>query len=738
MNDNFSDAISSCRGVKNRQREKNRVISLSLLLTLIRDALSPSPTLTQVKKKQERFNVIQQISTQLPLSALLLPLFTSVAIMSLPATSPSQPSIYMSETRMFDFFTSGGNSSRQLGTSKLVVLFTLFLPPFVLLILRLCRKRTQLGILLVTSVTSIICYQFLYSFLLDARSSILDEKRFCVLSSSESTAVVNSLLLEEGYKETKSCEHANMIFTPVPWLDRSLIDGTIFGGVPRSSRLNQIPFAETKYTLKQSLHDFMMNDDEFEGNSYVAYYPFSMLTGRNERLISKANKRANSTFPWIVKAVEGGAKKIALSHSNSSIAIGNKPYYLIGKLANRDVSAERRTALNLERRKADGLEDDTDATNSNSRKEQQQSEKQQATAKDLRRSLWKSKEKKKNASLGYNDDNDNTTSYLVQRYVSNPLLIEKKKWTMEVPVLITSLNPLRVYIHEDLSAMLYACEEYKMDKDEDGKPNMPNYLDEGLLLSHNTKARDDCKIESVRDSDFFQRRGASYQRNLFEKVRGIAVDVILRGVENWRKDLRIARDFRLHLGSRPTGSGGTFDRGKARDYVVKQAAKQAPLDEKKRSDYSIDESDVLGGGFHLLLFEVLVDEGGTVWLIDVDGTPVYGDEGREKRVVEKEQLYRDVLRLAGWIGKDQDDDDDDDVDDVGMCGEADEERAGICKLRSREATLERKRAPKTDFKQIIPSKEICDWSEDFVNAGYFTALDIWNCEVEKRLSLSAS
>ena len=74
------------------------------------------------------------------------------------------------------------------------------------------------------------------------------------------------------------------------------------------------------------------------------------------------------------------------------------------------------------------------------------------------------------------------------------------------------------------------------------------------------------------------------------------------------------------------------------------------LDEKKRAEFSIDDSDVSGGGFHLLLFELLVDSKEHVWLLDIEGTPVFGDTKRDARVLEKENLFRDVLTIAGWIG----------------------------------------------------------------------------------------
>ena len=42
-----------------------------------------------------------------------------------------------------------------------------------------------------------------------------------------------------------------------------------------------------------------------------------------------------------------------------------------------------------------------------------------------------------------------STSYVVQRYISNPLLIDNKKFDLRIYVLITSCDPLRIYLFQD-------------------------------------------------------------------------------------------------------------------------------------------------------------------------------------------------------------------------------------------------------------------------------------------------
>ena len=56
---------------------------------------------------------------------------------------------------------------------------------------------------------------------------------------------------------------------------------------------------------------------------------------------------------------------------------------------------------------------------------------------------------------------------------------------------------------------------------------------------------------------------------MFQKVETIVADTVLRGIEDWRKDLQIARDFRLHLGFRPTGGGGNnFNRAEIKEFLM--------------------------------------------------------------------------------------------------------------------------------------------------------------------------
>jgi len=59
----------------------------------------------------------------------------------------------------------------------------------------------------------------------------------------------------------------------------------------------------------------------------------------------------------------------------------------------------------------------------------------------------------------------NDSEYVVQEYIKNPLLLEQKKFDLRFYVLISSLNPLRVWIHDQALAR-FCTENYQKPKKE--------------------------------------------------------------------------------------------------------------------------------------------------------------------------------------------------------------------------------------------------------------------------------
>ena len=300
-----------------------------------------------------------------------------------------------------------------------------------------------------------------------------------------------------------------------------------------------------------------------------------------------------------------------------------------------------------------------------------------------------------------------------------------------------SLDPLRVHSHHDLTTLSFAADEYVDFKaaDESGY-DYPQLLTQTLLRSHYTKGLGGRR-ENFRDSSFFGNKMGAFVNSLWEGIDGAVLDSVLRNVEGWRDDLRIARDFRLHLGSRPRGSGGSMGKEEVESFLGEYAHSVSKNDEKKRGERKIDEADVVGGGFHMLLFEVLLDENYNPFVIDVDGFPHFegGEDGGGDELY-REELWNDVLRLAGWIAVEEQGQEGANANAKakananamdGICGGEGDVGAGICRLRLGELDLEIANMVKTKFNQLLPSERMCNKAEELAKVKYFDKLDREQC-----------
>eukprot|EP01125_Pyxidicula_operculata_P002198 TRINITY_DN12111_c0_g1_i1.p1 TRINITY_DN12111_c0_g1~~TRINITY_DN12111_c0_g1_i1.p1 ORF type:complete len:532 (+),score=144.49 TRINITY_DN12111_c0_g1_i1:1581-3176(+) len=93
---------------------------------------------------------------------------------------------------------------------------------------------------------------------------------------------------------------------------------------------------------------------------------------------------------------------------------------------------------------------------------------------------------------GKDDEVPNDSKYIIQRYIHNPLLIDKRKFTIRLYVVVTSFTPLRVYLHKDgivkftvteftndfsradIQKHIINQEDYKGIKDPEGMGTDPN------------------------------------------------------------------------------------------------------------------------------------------------------------------------------------------------------------------------------------------------------------------------
>ena len=100
------------------------------------------------------------------------------------------------------------------------------------------------------------------------------------------------------------------------------------------------------------------------------------------------------------------------------------------------------------------------------------------------------------------DNMDLNVNMIVQKYIKNPFLIKKLKFDLRVYALVTSINPLRVYINKEGLAR-FATEEYLKPDDRNIK-NLFMHLTNYSINKRSSKfftghSEDTCNLGHKRD-----------------------------------------------------------------------------------------------------------------------------------------------------------------------------------------------------------------------------------------------
>jgi hypothetical protein len=218
--------------------------------------------------------------------------------------------------------------------------------------------------------------------------------------------------------------------------------------------------------------------------------------------------------------------------------------------------------------------------------------------------------------------------HVVQRYIQNPLLLPSTattgptKFTLTVPVLVTSLEPIRFLAHRGEARVNFACAPYKPTGGEE------KMEDHESLRRHYTKCGE---VRAISKSD-----EKTFGTTFWEEVEAAITETVLAGLPDLKEDQRYAKDLFIHTGTRPSGSGGSVSDAEARllagkfaNNVRKQRRKEGETSEIVSEDFlAADAAAINGGGFHLLNFEFLLDEDKKPWLLDMGawGAPGGGGE----------------------------------------------------------------------------------------------------------------
>lgn len=63
---------------------------------------------------------------------------------------------------------------------------------------------------------------------------------------------------------------------------------------------------------------------------------------------------------------------------------------------------------------------------------------------------------------------------IMSQYIANPLLIDKLKFDLRIYVVVTSVNPLRIYRYSE-GLVRFATEDYTLDRPQDKYSHLTNY-----------------------------------------------------------------------------------------------------------------------------------------------------------------------------------------------------------------------------------------------------------------------
>ncbi|GMH53083.1 hypothetical protein TrRE_jg11846 [Triparma retinervis] len=201
---------------------------------------------------------------------------------------------------------------------------------------------------LLAIVAACVAHFSLPAYISQARSFLSPSLRFCAPSNDRISAYVAFHLSKHGLSQIDACGLADLVYLPVPWLENSHVPGSTFGGIHRGARVNQIPYGDSRVAHKSALNWHLRG---------APFYATTLITEKDEIDILKAENRANTSYTWIVKAGEGGAKKTSKNLVGRSVWVGENPYAGIAWLKgveNNDEKALRKTAVIDEKARIDG------------------------------------------------------------------------------------------------------------------------------------------------------------------------------------------------------------------------------------------------------------------------------------------------------------------------------------------------------------------------------------------------
>jgi len=147
------------------------------------------------------------------------------------------------------------------------------------------------------------------------------------------------------------------------------------------------------------------------------------------------------------------------------------------------------------------------------------------------------------------------STHVVQRYIGNPLLIEKKKFDLRIYVLITSCQPLRIYLFRD--GLVRICTEDFV------KPNEENIDDRCMHLTNYAVNKFSANFEGIEKEEVGSKRsvkwflswlegknGSDAVEAMWSKISQICIKTIISIIPN------LSREYEAVFGVNNDGGSG--------------------------------------------------------------------------------------------------------------------------------------------------------------------------------------
>jgi hypothetical protein len=196
--------------------------------------------------------------------------------------------------------------------------------------------------------------------------------------------------------------------------------------------------------------------------------------------------------------------------------------------------------------------------------------------------------------------------YELYEYVQPPLLIDGRRFSIGVFVLVTSIDPLIVWLYTEDYLVLVCLEAFK-PVENTTSPEM--HLTNGVVLSSSPRySREANKLNRRKMKDVF---GSEDEGRIWHQIENITAHVFIGFVD----------DFRSFVHGRSSNLDPAFDH-------------------------------VLQNGIHgLWRLDFLVNEGKKVFLLEVETMPSTSDKGMPIGRNRKKKMYTDAFRILGWTGE---------------------------------------------------------------------------------------